>query len=911
MPAVGPRHSLLPPALAAALARGATIVTPNNRLARRLAHLYDAREVAAGRLAWTVPRVLPWSAFAAMLWRDGVAAGFPAAAPRLLSPIQAALLWRRVIAADWTVAAPLADAAGAAELAVDAWERMHAFGADGESWRGWNRAVAGEDVATFARWAEGYVRALRERHAIDPAQTVDRLLEARPRWTDFAPPDVVLAGFVELTPQQQRLAAALQSGGVGVLSLDTLPEAAGDVRVVACPTARDEVVAALHWARSRVAAAPGSVVGIAVVDLAERRDEVRAAAEDVLCPALQWPGRHHAARPYDLSLGAALADEPCVAAALDLIALSDAPLPLERAARLLRSPFLPGDGAAWLRGSKLERQWREDARETIDADTLARGLADLDPGFARRLAAARAVPLPRARASPQRWCDAWRAWLAALGWPGDASPDSAEHQALRAWDDLLATLSALDAVTGRLARRDALATLAALAAEAVFQPEGPAAPIRIMGVLEAVGQPLDALWVVGLGADTWPPPARPNPLLPLAWQRERRVPRSSAAREFDYAAALTAALARGAPEVVFCHPQVVDDHACAASALIAAWPCGTALPVGPGTVAAMFAARPALAVAADCRAPPVPAGALLRGGAALFEAQSDCPFRAVAAFRLGAEPWPRVGFGLTPQERGQLAHLTLAAFWRRIGDRDTLAANDPSALDAAIGAAVDEALAGTAVDERRWRSLPPPVAAGERARLVAMLGSWIERAERGRPDFTVVEIEAAGVLTLAGFTVRVRLDRIDRLADGSIAIIDYKTGRDVGTRRWFDQRPQAPQLGVYLLARQAADPDTRVGAIAYARLAPDALDWQGLAADAALLPLPTAAEATGGELADWPAVEAAWRRAIEGLAREIADGAAEVAPRNRSLTCRRCGLESLCRIGSAASDAPNEGEDDD
>ena len=43
-----------------------------------------------------------------------------------------------------------------------------------------------------------------------------------------------------------------------------------------------------------------------VLDLAARRDEVRALAEDILCPALQWPGQQAAARPYNLSLGSAL-----------------------------------------------------------------------------------------------------------------------------------------------------------------------------------------------------------------------------------------------------------------------------------------------------------------------------------------------------------------------------------------------------------------------------------------------------------------------------------------------------------------------------------------------------------------------------------------------------------------------------
>ena len=902
----------LAPALAAALARGATVVTPNNRLARRLVQLHDAGEVAAGRRAWTVPRVLPWAAFAATLWRDGVAAGFLDAAPRLLSPLQAGLLWRRVVATDWSVAAPLADAAGAAELAADAWERMHAFGAGGESWRSWSGGLLGDDAAMFARWAEAYMRALRERHAIDPAQAVDRLLRGQPCWADFVATDLVFAGFVELTPQQQRLTAALRSGGIGVEVLDTLPARAGDVRVVPCATPRDEIVAALHWARDRVAKDPGAAVCIAVVDLAERRDEVRAAAEDVLCPALQWPGRHDAARPYDLSLGTALADQPGIAAALDLIALSDAPLPVARAARLLRSPFLPGDRAAWLRRAALERQWLADGRETVDADALLRGLADADTALADRMAAARTVSLPRSRASPRAWCNGWRAWLSALGWPGDSVQDSAVHQALGAWDELLAALSALDAISGHLARREAVAMLAAVAATTLFQPEGPAAPIRIMGVLEAAGLPQDALWVAGLGADAWPPAARPNPLLPLAWQRERQLPRASARREFDYAATLTGWLARGAPEVVMSHPEVVDDHASAASALLDGWPGGAAVPVLPGLAASMFAVRPALELIADFAAPPLAAGTQLRGGAGVFEAQSDCPFRAAAAYRLEVEPWPRVGFGLTALERGQLAHLALAAFWRRIGDRRTLVALDAAALDAAIGAAVDAALAGEAVDERRWRSLPPPIVAGERTRLVAMLATWIERAERPRPDFTVVEIEAAGALTLPVFTVRVRLDRIDRLEDGSIAIIDYKTGRCAATRRWFDERPQAPQLGVYVVARCTADPATPIGAVAYARMAPDRLDWQGLAADASLLPpLAEPAAATGGLVPDWPAAQVAWRRAIEGLAGEIARGHAVVAPRAPPLTCRRCGLGSLCRIGNVTDEAPDEVADDD
>ena len=40
----------------------------------------------------------------------------------------------------------------------------------------------------------------------------------------------------------------------------------------------------------------------------------------------------------------------------------------------------------------------------------------------------------------------------------------------------------------------------------------------------------------------------------------------------------------------------------------------------------------------------------------------------------------------------------------------------------------------------------------------------------------VIASEASGTMTIGGITVRGRADRIDRLADKSLAIVDYKTG---------------------------------------------------------------------------------------------------------------------------------------
>jgi hypothetical protein len=62
-------------------------------------------------------------------------------------------------------------------------------------------------------------------------------------------------------------------------------------------------------------------------------------------------------------------------------------------------------------------------------------------------------------------------------------------------------------------------------------------------------------------------------------------------------------------------------------------------------------------------------------------------------------------------------------------------------------------------------------------------------------------------------------------------------------------------------------------------------------------------------LDDWRAVDARWRETLGALALEVRVGHAAVAPRDLIETCRRCGLQPLCRIGSAAGNLEREDGD--
>ena len=131
----------------------------------------------------------------------------------------------------------------------------------------------------------------------------------------------------------------------------------------------------------------------------------------------------------------------------------------------------------------------------------------------------------------------------------------------------------------------------------------------------------------------------------------------------------------------------------------------------------------------------------------------------------------------------------------------------------------------------RWQMLPAVVAAAEVARIAGIALQWIERFDRPRPPFTASLIEEKAQVALAGLTFGLRLDRVDTLPDGSVAIIDYKTGPVDAPKTWFAERPRSPQLGLYALALRAQDPPLQVSAVAYAQLKAGSVKVQGLAAD--------------------------------------------------------------------------------
>jgi len=199
--------------------------------------------------------------------------------------------------------------------------------------------------------------------------------------------------------------------------------------------------------------------------------------------------------------------------------------------------------------------------------------------------------------------------------------------------------------------------------------------------------------------------------------------------------------------------------------------------------------------------------------------------------------------------------------------------------------------------------MPPMYLELEETRLTRLITEWLQ-FERARVPFTVEATEAESAVTVAGLSMNLRLDRVDRLHDGSQLVIDYKTGA-IDPKAWDLPRPDDVQLPLYKLFGLPPLQQSLFegfggpvsGGLVFARVRTGDACFAGRVTDArgAINPdLIGNSSLVKRKLT--AAEESDWKNYIEELAKDFIHGRAEVNPRDYPKTCERCGLYSVCRI---------------
>lgn len=857
------------------------LLTPTARLARSHARAFAARMAAEGRLAWLPPKILSFSAWLSELREAYFLSANDARVP--IDGSQALVLWQSLIDLEVFIGEPRV-----AELAQAAWRLIHEH--DLQRPAHWPDLLLSEDSARFQDWSASYRSACARQGLVDEWTFAGEIPTLIGDGAIPAPATLELAGFdMPLSPLQQRILAALEAAGTRI-SRAAVPVTAATPEVVALVEPDDELLAAARWARARLAARPEQTIAVVVPDLGGRLARVESLFRQVFDPAgfaLSDAGPD----AWHISLGRPLAHWPLVSDALAVLELPEQQLTQPVAQTLLRSPFLRGWGdEAPARNAALARLTRDAPYDVTlnelqwllsqaGAQTLADRLTALQAGRADT----------RGTAWPSGWVARFQQELSNAGF-GEGRPlDSREYQVLQRWHDLLEAFSALDIVSSApITRSRALALLRERAQAAVFREQDPGVPVEVLGVEEALGSRFDAVWLTTLDGDTWPGPARRDPLIPASLQSG--IAGATSAGALEQARRELAGLLATAPLIRGSFSTGSAEEARELTTLLA----GARLDV-PEPAAPAAALAPMAPPLQDDQAPPL-LETSARGGTGLLSNQSACPFRAFAERRLGARDLRVRRPGLDAAQRGNVIHKALERFWHDVPDQSALAAlaATPTALQARIATAVDAAI--TEFADRYRLTLTPAGRRLEQRRTARVVDKWLA-IELKRGDFTVQAHEQPISLALAGLTLSGKIDRIDRFPDGSTLLIDYKTGRNARSGWFPEPRIADPQLPAYAVAM-----NPQPSGIAFARIRPEELKFDGLAAvSLGTEGIESLARVHGKfrDIEDWDALLQLWQTHLEGLARDFQAGQAAVDPRKRAV-CDNCHLHALCRIRERA-----------
>ncbi|HVQ62084.1 MAG TPA: PD-(D/E)XK nuclease family protein [Burkholderiales bacterium] len=830
--------------LAQGRAAGVTVVTPNKRLSQALMLEFDAFQIGKGLPVWEAPDILPFGAFVQRLYEDGLYADLSAELPMLLTPAQGEEVWRQVVGGSGLLAVE-----GTAAKCRDAWSLANLWRVrPGES---------NDDTRAFSQWLDHYKK--RTENEVDPARLPDLLHKFLPELK--RPKTVVAYAFDILPPQTREFLDAL---GVEVFFIK--PEAkSGSVSRTSFDSAKQEIENAAQWARARLEA--GSTrIGVVVPDLEKRRKEVVRVFSRVM-----RPGTEKTAMPFNVSLGTPLDQYPIVALALSVLEFSQQEIAFEHASRIIRSPFIADADSELGARMKLEARLRDKLGATV---ALPKLIAFLDRKTDLRDRLERVFAMREtglfSQKTPAEWARHFSAVLEVAGFPGERSLDSDEFQARAKWHEALGELSKLGRVSREISFSGAFQILKRICADTLFQPESPDTPIQVLGLLESAGAEFDHLWVTGLTDEAWPLKSSPNPFLPLVQQRKAGIPEASAETSLALDRRITDGWKQAAGEVVFSWFTKEQDRDVLSSPLIADVPLKQIeVPAFPRFRDEIFKLK-TLETLQDRVAPAVTAKQI-RGGTKVLSDQAACPFRAFASHRLSAKDLEEPSDGLDLRKRGNLVHALMKHLWSLLKDSSALQGNLDSAIEQAAAAAVKEL------------ELEGRLAELERSRMARIAREWLE-VEKVRPDFSVMGVEDKRKISFAGLEFDARIDRMDKLASGGHAIIDYKTGGNITPRRWDPPRPDEPQLALYAVAAKE-----EITAVAFAKVRPGEMRFMGYSRDDKAIPEVRKAKAWQPLLRDWK-VEA------ERLGQSFAGGDAGVDPKKDLMTCRYCGLETLCRV---------------
>lgn len=851
------------------------ILCPSARLARSIQSDIAKQQIQAGIALWQSPDVRILSQWLPQIMEVALLTGRITNPPYALSQLNEQLLWEEVIETSLKANAfgDLFDISGLATAAMEANRYMIA----------WNLHVPqmqqAEETRQFLRWQRLFQQRCRALNALEHVRYMDWQLTQLPQLAEDLPKQIQFAGFDQTEPQEQRLRDVLAS--LGVQLSDYVTTAPYQAQTLHCQleNADAELRAAVAWVQQQLADNPKAKLAIVTPTLSEVRNQLADLLDDVFYPLSVRPGFTQTPRHYNFSLGTPLTQQPIIQARLNMLRLMTSYI-LQQAdvSVLLLSPFCCADMLEMNACASLDAHMREKLPMQFGLPRLLELIdqqAERDlplQALAQRLK--HAVTLnPNKKQSGNEWALTFKRMLDNAQPKTERTPSSVEYQALKAWDKAMQQLAHLDVLDKKLNAINAVHYLQQICASQIFQAETEREPsLQILGIMEGLSAPVDAMWCMHMNDHLWPPPVKPNALLPAFIQRAAALPNADNKVQAIFAANIHQRLLHSAKTIVFSSSKMQGDSQLRASPMMQDIEVGASELSMALTLAEQLGAtkHAELDYLDDHMAPQVNDGEHVHGGTGLLKAQAVCPAWAFYQYRLGAKSLKTPSAGLDNMDRGSLVHSVLERFWRKRHFAD-LRDMPNDAFIFALNQAVKQTIEAFAIDSSVASAT---LLSLESERLTKLVGDWLRFEKDRNVSFRIVDCEIEKKVQICGIEVTLKIDRLHQLENGGLEFVDYKTGQIPKLSAWGEDRITEPQLPIY--ATFFTDPDAKVAGIYFGMVKTAEHGFSGVSAEHFETEQGKRKPAFINQFSDWPQLLLHWKTAIENIAYELRDGFAAV-----------------------------------
>ncbi len=864
--------------------KDAIILTPNHRLGLHLQKQIDQEELNVGKMFWPSNKILSFDTWIKNLWNNLFDKKI------LLNPYQENVLWEETIKNYYEQFEEKQFSYNIAKLIPFAKSAKEAF----DILNNWDIAISelqqfvkaniilSKEIITFIEWVHKFNDTLNKHEFIVTSALTKIISQAiKNNRINKLPKKIILVGFEQITfsPMQKNLLHALTTKNCSITEFD-FNTIKAKINRVNFFTQKEEITAMAYWAKKILDSNPIATIGCIIPNLTTTRPLIERIFIEVFNSNLSLYKQINdysqiATLPFNFSAGKKLNDYKIINIALNILKLGTNILDIDIIQSLLTSSFLNGANIEFFHRVALARKLQNNfdtknilykiASTPADCAILKKNITK----YQQTLSDSKNFFLPSI------WSTIFATLLQDLGWPGDTTLTSVEFQIVERWNKLLNEFATLDLILKELNFSNAIKKLEKMAAQIIFQPKAENKQINILGILEASGINFDYIWLGGMNNNNFPSSVKPNPFLPIKLQQKLNMPHAKAIKELEFSKALFQRITQSAKEVIVSFAKQDQNIECQPSPLIkkiSEINLNDSDLNNSSKLNTLIYQSSNLEKFLDSKAPLISENENISGTADILKLQALCPFQAFATYRLHAKNKVDNNKFL----RGELTHKALELIWKKLQHQSKLLVMSDGELKEFISSTIDIAIREISITKKY--NLKINFNKIEKKCLERLLYEWLE-FEKSRQDFEVVDIEKTNITSFGGLKLKLRSDRIDKEADGSYLIIDYKTSKvSPSVNKWYGDRPEEPQLPLYCITA-----NEKIDGIGFATL--------NLKEKNKKIKSKTRKE----DEEAWEQLLQEWSKVLTNLATKFYEGDAVIDPKNIPETCDKCNLALLCR----------------